>query len=325
MADVQKTVESLGCVGDKHGNALGPQSAIDGVDAVVRHLLMLDGHLPGGSGLSWNFIQPEKFGPCIRLPHQGVNFLLVVVVVADRDEYLSLAETQGLFQGRNPQGRRVAMVLFEGECPDLSQCQVCHASFAVGHAVHGLVGHEHERVVAGLSHVDRHGSTTLLNGFLYGVERVLGRTMPVATMCDDHHGGVFLVEELLAQVLGVIVALHGIVDGEVYFGLLCGFLWLIGLALLRGKSDDACAQQSADNHESSHSIPPLFVVFLALLKQPVSDAGEGVGHTPRAVVPATLQMGVADGDGLTAKRLNLLRPRHFRRVEGPGSRVGLGT
>jgi len=65
--------------------------------------------------------------------------------------------------------------------------------------------------------------------------------MPVATMGDDHHGGVFLVEELLAQVRSVVVALHGIVDGEVYFGLLCGFLWLIGLALLRGKSYDACA------------------------------------------------------------------------------------
>ena len=253
MADVQETVESLGRIGDKHGNALGPQSAIDGVDAVVRHLLMLNGHLPGSSGLSWNFIQPEKFGPGIRLLHQSVNILLVVVVVADRDENLPFAEAQGLFQGRNPQGRRVSVILFQGERPDLCQCQVCHAAFAVGHAVHGLVRHEHERVVPRLSHVDRHGSTTLLYGFLYGVERVLGRAMPVATMGDEHHGGVFLVEELLAQVRGAVVALNGIVDGEVYFGLLCGFLWLIGLALLRGKSDDAGAQQGADNHESFHS------------------------------------------------------------------------
>ena len=241
MTDVQKTVESLGRVGDKHGNAFGTQSAIDGVDAVVRHLLMLDGHLPGGSGLSWNFIQPEKIGPGIRLLHQGINILLVIVVVADRDENLPFAEAQGLFQGRNPQGRRVAVILFQCERPDLCQCQVCHAAFAVGHAVHGLVRHEHERVVPRLSHVDRHGSTTLLYGFLYGVERVLGRSMPVATMGDEHHGGVFLVEELLTQVRGVVVALHGIVDGKVYFGLLCGFLLRSFFLLLCGKSDDAGA------------------------------------------------------------------------------------
>ena len=107
------------------------------------------------------------------------------------------------------------MILFQGERPNLSQRQVSHAAFAVGHAVHGLVGHEHQRVVLGLSHVDRHCSTTFLYSFLYGVERVLGRAMPVATMCDDHHGGVFLVEELLAQGGGVIVALNIIVNCKV--------------------------------------------------------------------------------------------------------------
>ncbi len=38
-----------------------------------------------------------------------------------------------------------------------------------------------------------------------------------------------------------------------------------------------------------------------LAEQPVADAGEGVGYTPGAVVPAAAQMAVTDGDGLMAQ------------------------
>lgn len=62
-----------------------------------------------------------------------------------------------------------------------------------------------------------------------------------------------------------------------------------------------------------------------LAEQPVADAGEGVGYTPGAVVPAAAQMAVADGDGLMAQGFNLLGTRHLGSIERPRCRIGLGT
>lgn len=69
------------------------------------------------------------------------------------------------------------------------------------------------------------------------MERVLGSAVPVATVGNEHHSGVLLVEELSAQGSGIIVALHFIVDSEVYFGLLSGLLFLSGKSYDAGPSN----------------------------------------------------------------------------------------
>ena len=96
----------------------------------------------------------------------------------------------------------VAIMIFQKEFLNISECRLCYQPFTIGGTIQPFVMHEDELTVFSALYIDFNYIATHLNNAVDGIQRILRELFPISTVRHDMYIMLVSIHQLFADISG---------------------------------------------------------------------------------------------------------------------------